>query len=52
MYNTARPHQSLGMKTPYEMMTGHADNPLLGIDLQQGGKDKDKTRKANKCITV
>ena len=52
MYNTARPHQSLGMKTPYEMMTGHADNPLLGIDLQQGGKDKDKTRKANNCITV
>ena len=30
MYNHARPHQALGMKTPYEMMTGHSDNPLLG----------------------
>ena len=29
MYNMARPHQALNMKTPYEMMTGHADNPLL-----------------------
>ncbi len=29
MYNKARPHQGIGMKTPFEMMTGKADNPLL-----------------------
>ena len=29
MYNKARPHQGIGMKTPYEMMTGKPDNPLL-----------------------
>ncbi len=29
MYNKARPHQGIGMKTPYEMMSGKADNPLL-----------------------
>lgn len=29
MYNTARPHQGIGMKTPYEMMGGKACNPLL-----------------------
>lgn len=29
MYNKARPHQGIGMKTPYEMMTGRVDNPLL-----------------------
>jgi transposase InsO family protein len=36
MYNHARPHQALGMKTPYEMMTGRSDNPLLGYSMQQG----------------
>ena len=29
MYNHARPHQALGMKTPYEMMAGYNDNPLV-----------------------
>ena len=29
MYNKARPHQGIGMKTPYEMMCGMSDNPLL-----------------------
>lgn len=29
MYNKARPHQGIGMKTPYKMMSGKADNPLL-----------------------
>lgn len=29
MYNKARPHQGIDMKTPYEMMTGKSDNPLL-----------------------
>lgn len=29
MYNTARPHQSLHMKVPMEVMTGRYDNPLL-----------------------
>lgn len=29
MYNTARPHQSLGMKTPMEVLTGMCQNPLL-----------------------
>ena len=45
MYNTARPHQALDMKTPYEMMTGHADNPLLKYVLPQeetDDKEKDK----------
>ena len=35
MYNMARPHQALNMKTPYEVMTGHADNPLLKYELTQ-----------------
>ena len=35
MYNTARPHQSLDMRTPYEMMAGHPDNPLLKHPLPQ-----------------
>ena len=35
MYNTARPHQSLDMRTPYEMMAGHPDNPLLKHQLPQ-----------------
>ena len=39
MYNHARPHQALGMKTPYEMMTGRNDNPLLGHSLQRGNTD-------------
>lgn len=29
MYNTARPHQALDMRTPMELMTGSNDNPLL-----------------------
>ena len=29
MYNKARPHQGIVMKTPYEMMCGMSDNPLL-----------------------
>ena len=29
MYNKARPHQGIDMKTPYEMMCGMSDNPLL-----------------------
>lgn len=29
MYNKARPHQGIDMKTPYEMMCGKSDNPLL-----------------------
>ena len=45
MYNTARPHQALDMKTPYEMMTGHADNPLLKYELPQLEKDAGKTIK-------
>lgn len=28
MYNTARPHSALGMKTPYEVVTGISANPL------------------------
>ena len=39
MYNTARPHQALGMKTPYEMMTGRADNPLLAFPSPHAGTD-------------
>ena len=35
MYNTARPHHALGMRTPYEMMTGRADNPLLKLPVDQ-----------------
>ena len=45
MYNHARPHQALDMKTPYEMMTGRSDNPLLGYSLQQGNTDDDNTIK-------
>ena len=45
MYNTARPHQALDMKTPYEMMTGHADNPLLKYELPLVGKNAGKTIK-------
>ena len=45
MYNTARPHQALGMKTPYEMMTGHADNPLLKYELPQVEKNDNETIK-------
>lgn len=29
MYNEARPHMALGMKTPYEMFCGESRNPLL-----------------------
>ncbi len=29
MYNTARPHQALNMKTPMEMFSGKEDNPLV-----------------------
>lgn len=32
MYNKARPHQGIGMKTPYEMMSGKSDNPLLSAE--------------------
>ncbi|MBQ2092831.1 MAG: IS3 family transposase [Clostridia bacterium] len=28
MYNTARPHSALGMRTPYEVVTGTSVNPL------------------------
>ena len=42
---TLSPHQALGMKTPYEMMTGRSDNPLLGYSLQQGNTDDDNTTK-------
>ena len=42
MYNHARPHQALGMKTPYEMMAGHADNPLLRHALPKAGEGPDK----------
>ena len=45
MYNTARPHQALGMKTPFEMMTGHADNPLLKYELPSAEADADETIK-------
>ena len=45
MYNTARPHQALDMKTPHEMMTGHADNPLLKYELPQGENNAGKTIK-------
>ena len=45
MYNHARPHQALGMKTPYEMMTGRSDNQLLGYSLQQRNTDDDNTTK-------
>ena len=33
------------MKTPYEMMTGHADNPLLKYELPQVETDAGKTIK-------
>lgn len=29
MYNNARPHKALGMKTPMEIMTGKSVNPLM-----------------------
>lgn len=29
MYNKARPHHALGMKTPLEVMTGKGNNPLM-----------------------
>ena len=45
MYNTARPHQALDMKTPYEMMAGHADNPLLKYVLPRAGTDAKETDK-------
>lgn len=45
MYNTARPHQALGMKTPYEVMAGRADNPLMRYELPLEGTDPDRTRK-------
>ncbi len=45
MYNTARPHQALDMKTPYEMMTGHADNPLLQYRLPLTEADSSETNK-------
>ena len=41
MYNTARPHQALDMKTPMEMLTGKPDNPLLKYKLPQVGKDNE-----------
>ena len=44
MYNTARPHQALGMKTPLEMLTGKADNPLLRYELPQAETGKNKER--------
>lgn len=31
MYNTARPHQSLNMKTPMQMLDGSHPNPLLAF---------------------
>ena len=48
MYNHARPHQALGMKTPYEMMTGRNDNPLLKNTMQQADSDENKTSKT--CV--
>ena len=33
MYNTARPHQSIGMKTPMQMVDTNAINPLLRVSL-------------------
>ena len=32
MYNTARPHQALGMRTPYELISGKSYNPLLSTN--------------------
>ena len=40
MYNTARPHQALDMKTPLEVLTGKADNPLLRYELPLVRTDK------------
>jgi hypothetical protein len=31
------------MKTPYEMMAGRSDNPLLKAVIGQEGKDEDET---------
>ena len=33
MYNRARPHSALGMRTPYEVVTGIKDNPVSGIRI-------------------
>lgn len=33
MYNTARPHQSIGMKTPMQMIDANAVNPLLNVNI-------------------
>ena len=33
------------MKTPYEMMTGYTDNPLLKYELPQVEKNDNKTIK-------
>ncbi len=41
MYNTARPHQAIGMKTPYEMMTGHSNNPLLDCQFEENASKTD-----------
>jgi len=51
MYNTARPHQALGMRTPLEVMTGRADNPLLRHPSAHvdGAHDTDKI---NKSVTT
>jgi transposase InsO family protein len=43
MYNHARPHQALDMKTPSEMMTGYSDNPLLKAVIWQEGKGEKAT---------
>jgi hypothetical protein len=45
MYNTARPHQALDMKTPLEMLTGNPDNPLLKYELPQVRMDKNNESK-------
>ena len=45
MYNTARPHQALDMRTPHEMMAGHADNPLLKYELPQVEKNDNRAIK-------
>ncbi|MGO5525241.1 integrase core domain-containing protein, partial [Phocaeicola plebeius] len=29
MYNNARPHRALGMKTPMEIFSGRRGNPLM-----------------------
>ena len=42
MYNTARPHLALGMKTPYEIMTGHPNNPLLSYQMKNNEESIDQ----------